>query len=66
MGVYRCTSINYWHFSDNSQALNTDICQNVRKNSQTMYTMDPEIVIDETMVPWREILFKQYIPEKKT
>nr|CAH7757259.1 unnamed protein product [Callosobruchus chinensis] len=61
------------HFSDNNQADKNDRQAKIRpvlfvleNNFQTIYTLGPDIVIDETMVPWRgRLLFKQYIPGKK-
>lgn len=61
------------HFSDNSLAKSNDRQAKIRpllfvleQNFQSVYTLGPEIVIDETMVPWRgRLLFKQYIPGKK-
>nr|CAH7731359.1 unnamed protein product [Callosobruchus chinensis]CAH7769575.1 unnamed protein product [Callosobruchus chinensis] len=61
------------HFSENNQADKNDRQAKIRpllfvleNNFQTIYTLGPNIVIDETMVPWRgRLLFKQYIPGKK-
>lgn len=61
------------HFNDNSEALNTErlfritplLCA-FENNLQTVYILGPEIVIDETLAPWRgRFLFKQYISRKK-
>lgn len=61
------------HFNNNDEtpvndrlAKLTPLLYVLEQNFQTVYTLGPEIVIDESMVPWRgRLLFRQYIPGKK-
>lgn len=61
------------HFSDNTSAPEGDRIFKIRSlidklhtNFQNTLTPGEEIVIDETMVPWRgRLSFRQYIPGKK-
>jgi hypothetical protein len=64
--------LNNWHFSNNEDNLNNDRLWKIQKlvdmfltNFKTAIAPGKEVVIDESMVPWRgRLLFRQYIPQK--
>lgn len=62
----------YWHFAEAPNNENIDRLHKIRKILTLMVatvksTVEPgkEVVIDESMVPWRgRLIFRQYIPNK--
>ncbi|XP_046404681.1 piggyBac transposable element-derived protein 4-like [Ischnura elegans] len=65
--------LRFWHFCDNNQARCEDrlhkissILHKINENFQKHVKPGKEVVIDESMVPWRgRLLFRQYIPGKR-
>ena len=60
------------HFSNNEEIQQGDrlakiqpLVELLQKNFQHFFTPDEDIVIDETLIPWRgRLIFRQYIPNK--
>jgi len=64
--------LRFWHFSDND-LLNPDdrlfkiapVVDAINRNSLAAMCPGAEVVIDESLIPWRgRLLFRQYIPSK--
>lgn len=64
--------LNCLHFADNTKIVNGDrlgkiqpLLDSLLRNFQTVFTPGCDVVIDETLVPWRgRLIFRQYIPNK--
>ena len=60
------------HFSDNETSESSDrlakiqpLIDMLQKNFQSLFHPEEDVVIDETLVPWRgRLTFRQYIPNK--